>query len=119
MGTDISAALAAAKLPELSIPICLRGDLVAEIQELDRELNTLDRPSASLADGGRKRQVAERIEALRAEMTAASVVFRLRAITRRRWTELLKEHPPRPDVDADRVVGLNESTFYDALLREC
>jgi hypothetical protein len=61
--------IANAKLPRLTVPICLRGDLVAEIELLDRELVAAgSSPSTGMEDGARLRELAERIEALRTEM---------------------------------------------------
>lgn len=117
---DISEALAGAKLPEKVVSICLRGDLQADFEQAERELEESRRAEVdSLAAGSQTRQVAERIEALRKEMADHSVDFRLRAVGRRRWTALLAEHTPRPDSDTDKAVGVNEETFYDALIREC
>src|SRR4051812_26775166 len=117
---DITEALAGAKLPEKTVPICLRGDLQAEFERLEAQLVEAQRDrSDSLAAGGRARELAERIEALRQEMTASTVTFTLRAVPRRRWTALVAEHPPRDDVQVDRVLGVNEETFTSVLIREC
>lgn len=117
---DITEALAGAKLPEKTVPICLRGDLQAEFERLEAQLVEAQRgTSDSLAAGGRVRELAEQIEALRAEMAAATVTFVLRAVPRRRWTALVAEHPPRDDQQLDRVLGVNEETFTSVLIREC
>jgi hypothetical protein len=116
---DIDAALAAAQLPERSVPLSLRGDLVAQVEVAERELEMLDRPADSLSSGGQRRAIAERIEALREEMRAGAVEFRMRALTRIRWSELLVAHPPRPDNNGDKLIGVNEDSFFGALIREC
>ena len=114
--------IAAAKLPEKSVPICLRGDLLSEWDTADAELMQISRTelvAPSLADGGRRRALAEQMEALREQMLAESVQFRLRAVGRRRWTQLLAEHPPRDGVDSDRALGVNGETFFTAIVRAC
>jgi hypothetical protein len=118
---DIKAALAAAKLPECSVPLCLRGDLVAEFEALERKLQGLEQPAggASLAGVPQRRELAEQLEALRQEMTDASVEFRLRALPRRRWSELMLKHPPLDGNDGDRAMGINEQSFFEAMVGEC
>lgn len=113
----------AAKLPEKAVPICLHADLVAEVEAAERELADAQRhPADSLAAGGKARQVAERIEALRQQMFDHTVDFRLRALARPAWRALMEGHAPRKDdkgqVDErDKYVGVNVSTFFDALVR--
>lgn len=117
---DITEALAAAKLPEKTVPICLRGDLQASFEKLESQLVEAQRDrSDSLAAGGRARELAEQIEALRQEMLNHTVTFTLRAVPRRRWTALVAAHPPRDDNQLDRSMGVNEETFTSVLIREC
>lgn len=113
----------AAKLPEKTVPVCLHADLVAEVEQSERELaDTQRQPADSLAAGGKARLIAERIESLRQQMLDHTVEFVLRAMPRPRWKAFVAEHPPRKDdkgdVDErDRYVGINADTFYDALVR--
>lgn len=102
------------------VPICLRGALVEEFERLDAELQEITRvetSAPSLASGTHKRELAERVEALRQEMLAKSVPFHLKAMGRTAWTKLLDGHPPRSDSDLDRMRGFNEETFFPALIR--
>lgn len=116
---DINEALAGAALPEKTVPVCLRGDLQVQFEALEKRLDEAMRGrSDSLASGSTVRDLAEQIEALRTEMTAHTFEFRLRAKGRRTWQKLMDSHPPRPDSDSDRAIGVNEATFYDALIRE-
>jgi hypothetical protein len=117
---DIHAALSGAQLPERSVAVCLRGDLTAEIESAERELRAAEAdPGAGMEDAGRLRELAEHVERLRDEMRAASVDVRLRALPRWRWSELMRAHPPRDDSDSDKALGVNEETFFDALVRAC
>jgi hypothetical protein len=116
---DITEALAGARLPEKTVPICLRGDLQARFEELERQLVAAQRDTSdSLAAGSRPRELAEQIEALRREMADHTVTFTLRAVPRRAWTKLVADHPPREDNQVDRVLGVNEETFISVLIRE-
>lgn len=116
---DAKAAIAAAKLPERSVDLCLRGDLVAQLQELQRELVDAQREDEGSFDGGAALPVAQQIQALREEMLEYSVVFKLHALPRRKWTAMVAAHPPREDNEPDRVMGLNQETFFDALVKAC
>lgn len=125
MSKDIKSLIRGAKLPERTVPICLRADLVAEIEAAERDLTEAQRaPRDSLAAGSRVRELAERIEALRERMQEHTISFRLRALPRPRWRELIAEHPPRKGEDGsvderDKYIGVDTSTFYEAMIRAC
>lgn len=123
MGTDLDVLLGEARLPEKTVELCLRGDLVAEVEDLERRLaaaQAADRPGM-LTSGAEARRLAEQIEQLRTQMRDASVTFRLRAMHRREWRALLDAHPPRRDEHGQLLqqdtIGLNSATFFDALIR--
>lgn len=122
--SDFKKMLADARLPERSMPVCLRGDLVAEFEELDRQLTEAQRnTSTSIEDSGAA-GIAERIEALRVEMREHTYTFRLRALPKKRYRELKAEHPPRKDDDGavrdeDRLMDANMDALQEPLLRAC
>lgn len=120
---DAKLALAAARLPERSVELCLRGDLVAQLQDLSRQLVEVERDekatgSASL-DGGQLVELANQIRVLREEMQDDTIVLRLHALPRRKWTALVAAHPPREDNQADQVTGMNVDEFAEDLIRQC
>jgi hypothetical protein len=78
--TDIKSMLNGARLPERTVPICLRGDLVAEHEELERQLEEANRRASDSLAGNGAGELADRIEALQEEMRAATVTFRVRAL---------------------------------------
>lgn len=115
--------LAEARLPESTIEICLRGDLVAEHEQAERDLEQAEKATTDSLAGNGTAEIAERIEALEAEMRASVYTFRLRALPKPRWRALCAEHPPRRDEDGsilpeDRP-GVNAETFFDAIIRAC
>lgn len=124
--TNAKAIIAAAKLPERSAELCLRGDLVARFQDLYRELKAAqerEKGGGSL-DGGESLGLARQIDELRQEMAAHSVTFTFRGLPRTTkdpakatWSALLAAHPPRDGDDQDKLLGLNRDTFYPALVR--
>lgn len=123
--------LAGAKLPERTVEICLRGDLVAEHEEAERQLAAAEKRATDSLAGNGTGELVERIEALEAEMRESTQTFTLRALPHRRTArddrpthnELKKAHPPRRGdngeiIEADEV-GYNVDTFNEALVRLC
>lgn len=113
--------LAGAKLPQTSVTICLRPDLVSEWERLDRELQHALRPADSLAGNGSPSEVAQQMDDVRAEMAAHSVVFVLQALPRRRFRAMMNSHPPRKTPDGavderDRLTGVNLDALWPDLL---
>lgn len=120
---DFKALLREAKLPEETVPICLRGDLVAEFERLERDLEEAQKRTVDSLAGNGARPIAQRMEEIREQMAESTVTFRLRALASEAWYDLTEAHPPR--VDGDGVVlkrdrlGVNTETFFPALLRKC
>lgn len=116
--------IAAAKLPERTVDICLRGDLQADWEDLRRQIVALEAEAQAddrLNSAARKQQrdLAVRLEELEAEMRDQTIVFRLRALPRKQWDALMKEHPPRSDNDEDTYLGYNPDTFMSAAIQAC
>jgi hypothetical protein len=116
--------LKGAKPPERSVPICLRGDLVAEWEAAERDLERAQKQRSDSKEGGADvSALIERIEQLQAEMSEHTDNFRLRALPRHRFRELVLAHPPRVDGDdgelrrEDRQLGVNRDTFFPELIR--
>ena len=117
--------LKGAKLPEASHPVCLRADLVADFEAAERELEALRKKpnhGASLEGDGTGRLV-RRIEELQQEMEGAQITFRLRALPKSKWRQLVAAYPPRRDpetndpIPEDVQIGVNREEFLDALLK--
>jgi hypothetical protein len=122
---NFKAMIAEAKPSERSVPVCLRGDLIADHQAAVRELERLENePSDSLAGSGTG-ELAERIRALEAEMLESSIDFRIRGLPRAKFRALISEYPPRRDpetgeiIDRDRFTMVNYEAFFHALLKVC
>lgn len=122
---DVKEMIRSAKLPEATVPLCLRADLVAEYERTERDLAAAVKAAGdSLAGpGGQARALEERLAALREEMTGSTLTVTLRALPTAKYRALMDEHPPRvvdDQVDRrDRVFGFNIDTFFDALARAC
>lgn len=124
---DFKAMLAGAKLPEKTVDVCLRGDLAADHEAAEAALAEAEKNAVtvdSLDGGGHLGELAERLEALEEEMRGHTYPFRLRALPKPRWRALVAEHQPRRDddgdvLDADRFLGVNAETFFEAIIKAC
>lgn len=114
--------LASAKLPEESVPICLRGDLQRRHEDLERDLEEAqeaDKQGSSLADGGQARKVAEEIQRVEAEMREHTHPFAFRALPSREYRDLVEQHPMRENHQLDALYGVNMLTFPAAVIARC
>lgn len=100
------------------VTVCLLGDLVAEYDDLERQLVAARERDAQSFAGGEERKVVERMNEIRAKMTAAEVTFEFTAMPPMRPLEVLAEHRPREDNKADIALGYNQETYYPALIRQ-
>lgn len=113
-----------AKPVERSIPLCLRGDLVAQYEKLDRERANLEPGSHDSLTVSPAMAIARQMAALREQMQEATVTFVVRGLPRKRFQALAAEHPPRRGPDGnihedDAYNQVNGLTFYDPLIRLC
>jgi hypothetical protein len=111
--------LGEAKLPERTVPVCLRGDLAADHEAAERELEQAQRTAANSLAGNGAAAIAERIEALEEQMREHTYDFRLRALPRHEFRTLLAAHPPREDEHfkrEDAALGVNRDTFFPAII---
>jgi len=96
-----------ASLPLRVLPLCLAGEILEEIGELERRLEATPAPT-NLSDGTR-REIAEAIRDAQERMLRESTVeFHLRAMPVREWTAFLVRRPDRgekedPDAYQARV----------------
>ena len=117
----LSEITAQAKKRTVRVSLCLRGDLIAEHQRLEAELQASQkedsRVEASIAgaDSERTLELAEQVRALEDEMGACETSFKFEALGRTAWRKLMGEHPPS---EADREGGsaFNPETFPSAAI---
>lgn len=108
--------LAAAKPAERSVDVCLRGDLRAEYDVKERELKRLRSGSvpASLSSQADEARLAQEMIDLHAQMADEMLTLTVRAMQRAEWRSYVLKHPPRPDHDGDKFMGVN----FQALMEE-
>jgi hypothetical protein len=116
--------LKTARLPERTVPICLRGDLIADMQDLIEQLgrarNTTgpdDRLGAP-AGGVAALDLEARLHELDEQMKAATHPFRFRALSGDEFDALTLQHPVGNDAsDLDKQLGYDYEAFSTALVR--
>lgn len=111
--TDLHALIADAKPPARTVELCLRGDLVAALEQATRDAAQ----AKALGDTAAEKVAQENALAIRRDMAAAVIVVRFEAIPRRQWLTMMGEHPPREDNPTDERSGFNTETFYEAIVR--
>ncbi|HEX2551629.1 MAG TPA: hypothetical protein VHK64_08550 [Nocardioidaceae bacterium] len=114
--------LAGAKLPEHVEPTCLRGNLKAEHERLEAELERLEEDAVDSLAGNGGAELADQIRALEAEMRENTYPIRLRAMSRPAFRAFLAEFPPRLDDEGkanklDDTFGFDIDSGAEALLR--
>lgn len=77
-----------------TVRICARGDLVAKHAEAVAAMAAAADGDYSLAGNPATIEAAEQVAAIEAEMDAATVELTVAAVSRNRWADLLKDHPP-------------------------
>jgi hypothetical protein len=120
---DFAALLAGAKLPERTLPVCLRGDLQAQHETADRELEALLKAGSSKFNDG-SGALKAKLLALEAEMKAATYEFRLQGLARPQYRAFIAGYPMRIQEDGslhqeDRVFGFNIEDGAEPLVRRC
>lgn len=111
-----------AQLPEDTVDICLRGDLVAKYNTLHQQLVAIPDPqpgSESLAGNSTKADLQAQIDAAGKQMRRSTKTFQLRALSDRAFSKFRDQHPPRPEDRRDMLVGYNRETLGPALVRAC
>jgi len=122
MTADYKAMRKAARLPERTVPICFRGDLVAEFEGLDRELQEAKLANPDSLDSGTG-ALLERMDAVQAEMRENTYPVVLRAMAFPDYNAFIAKHPARRDPEKDEIVrddvalGVNVETFWPAFIR--
>lgn len=116
---DIETIIASARRPEKIVPLCLRADLQATFESLERDFAVADTEiTDDVLTGGssaRAAKIAQQMEDTRQKMQESTVLFRLRALPRETWQEIVKANPPNDEDEGD----VNEEGFVTALVAGC
>lgn len=115
--------LAKARPAERTIRLCLRGDLVARFEELERDLAKAQSSTGDSLAGSGAAPIAKAMEELREQMEDSTVTFTMRALPRPAYRAFIAAHPPRKGPDGKVLPededGIDNSTFAFDLTRRC
>lgn len=116
MSVDVKKLLAEAQLPKRVVLVCTRGDLTAEAQRLDEQLQEAEASAKGrLVGNPRSLELARELETLREQMRNASIEFELTAFSPIKWRALKAEHPIGKDPSqADVVLGADAKSLFNA-----
>lgn len=87
-----------------TVRLCLRGDLVRQHEQLERDLTDARRYDETHNEVDTAPRIAEAIQTVEAEMADTETEFVFSAIGKRAWSDLLAKHPP---TDEHRKLGLD------------
>lgn len=115
------------RLREDAVQVCLRPDLIEAWQDAEdalaeasaRTMTAPARLSKKPAEAVDQRALAEQVQKLEAEIAAASVWFRFRALPQDQWRDLCDNHPPRDGDQLDIFAGYNRAAVMDRAVRDC
>lgn len=94
MGVNVEDLIGRVKVPVRSVTICLDSSLMAEHDELRERLESSARERVRMAQTPEAQQVAERIQAIEAEMREASQTFKFKGLSQNALNVLYKLYPP-------------------------
>ena len=119
---SIDDVIAGITLPERTLPLCLSGDLQAEWEDLERQLQAAQQTAqVSLAGPSPDvKELLQRMDDVAAQMRDHQVIFRFRALTSRGYSDLVAAHRlPEEEIRDDDPEGINRETFPVALVAAC
>lgn len=110
------------KRPEKTVQICLAGDLQAEFEDLERDLQIArDQPAEGTLAGGANpmaTQIAQQIMELRERMREHVSVFRFRGLPRKAYSDLVASCPPS-DEDREKGAEVDWEKYSVAVVAAC
>jgi hypothetical protein len=118
--TSIDDIIDDAKLPEDSLTICVRGDLVARYRELEAQLTHAPRQRVSLGDDAPAAvTIAEQMSELQEEMRRHEHTFTVRALGSEEWPDLRAKMPKKRDGDSESEHVRRLNAYRAKLLEAC
>jgi len=113
--TAIEDLLAKVKPATASVRLCLRGDLLGDLDLVNDDLDQYDgwEPS-SLSDTDPRTELQARKAEIEAAMRTESATFTFRSIGDKAWSDLLAAHPARKGKEEEE--NWDATTFPTALL---
>lgn len=109
MTFDVDAIIAEAAPRTREVQVCLNAGLVTAHEEAVQDLQKAMDDDDGLVGSDAVRAAAKRVQDIEKQLEAATYTFRLRAVSRKTWADLLAKYPPSAehrraghDADPDR-----------------
>lgn len=108
MTWDIESIIDEAEPAQTAVSICVKGNLKAEYERLETQLDDVGHTVTNLAGGGPGSEIAARMNELREQMKTYERAFVMRAVTpRRAWRNLQAKRPVKtPEMDDEAYADL-------------
>jgi hypothetical protein len=114
-----------ASLPELIVPTCLDGQLVAAMEAAQRRVAAAEEQATSrslmLGDArqGELTAAQQALDTATSAVRAKALPFRLQAMPRKDWPAFKAAHKARKNNQDDLALGWNSDTFQTEILKAC
>jgi hypothetical protein len=118
---NIDEIIAQAQRPEKTIALCLRGDLQARWEDLERQLNAIDRDSSdsdTLGGDSRAADLSAQMADVENEMKAHEVVFKFRGLSSKQYSDVLAQYTDE-DKKSETNDGIDWKSWPTALIAAC
>ena len=106
------------KLPQASVPLTARTDLLGEYAKLQIKYEESLRDSDDSLAGSRSQGIKDQMYELEDRMAASVRHFVFEALPHQKYDKLLAQHPPK-EADRKALTGFNRETFPIALIAAC
>lgn len=101
-------------LPERTVRLCLDGALQAEWEVAEKALSDARAATtrdARMTGNAEVEKAAKAVRDIEERMERSVLTFRLRALPRSEWADLLVKHPPKTELD--KQFGAARSDFFE------
>lgn len=105
------------KRAQTTVELCIDLALASEHEKAAKRLHEA-RSTKDDRENSPSAAIAREITELESQMADSTLVFTLAALPRKRYAEIVAEHPAREGNDTDEPFGLDVSTGIDAILTE-
>lgn len=99
------------------VDICTRADLVDEAEKLETRLERARADQSSIGGNPDVPALEQQLAELREQMEEATITFRIRGLSQRKYTEVVAQHPPRKDDKRDALLGMNIDDVIEQLIK--
>lgn len=105
------------KRPYRDVTLRLDASLQAEWETAEAALIAARKKNSDRLASAEVSRLAGTVQELEARMLASDVaVFRLQAVSRSLWAEVIAQHPPKKDDPEDTAFGADRAAFFDAII---